>query len=142
MKNLQGSSTKLCSKENYLQSLKYPLIRRGMFSRTLKVVERTQHIGEKNKSFPAGERARCRRPQGAIQRLACQFQVGQRLETAWGHFKIYIEIKSKMLPALGKVTNVTFHPSFLDSVFSPQGDACKCALSENCLKLYTNGLKP
>lgn len=47
-----------------------------------------------------------------------------------------------MLPAFGKVTNVAFHPSFLDLSPLPLGDVCECALGENCQKLYTNGLKP
>lgn len=74
--------------------------------------------------------------------LAHKLEVGQSMGTAQVSFKIYIEIKSAMLLSFRKVTHVTFHPSFLDSVFSLQGDSYDPALSENCLQLYPNGLKP
>lgn len=53
---------------------------------------------------------------------ASKLEVGQWMKTAWVSFKIYIEIKSTMLPSFHQVTNVAFHPAFLDSVFCPQGD--------------------
>lgn len=67
-----------------------------MFSRTLKAVESTQHIGRKARAFLPGRGHEEGAHRGAIQRSACQFEVGQRLETTWGHCKIYIEIKSKL----------------------------------------------
>lgn len=54
---------------------------------------------------------------------AHKLEVGQRTVKHQVSFKIYIEITSTKLPSFQKVTNVAFHLSFLESVFSPQGDA-------------------
>lgn len=58
-----------------------------------------------------------------VQMLAHKLEVGQSTEAAHVSFKIYVEVKSAMLLSFRKVTHVTLHPSFLDSVFSLQGDS-------------------
>lgn len=58
-----------------------------------------------------------------MQMLAHKLEVGQSKETAHVSVKSYTEDTSTTLLSFRKGTHVTFHPCFLDSVFSLQGDS-------------------
>ena len=64
---LTNSTAKSCSKENYLQSLKYPPVIKWIFVGTLNSIKRPRSKvlkkKKKSKSFLAGKRAKCSRPQ-------------------------------------------------------------------------------
>lgn len=117
-------AAKSCSNKNYLKILKYSPITKWMCARSFKSVKRLRQK-VKNKSFPAGKRTKCTRKQDHPVMLAHKVKVGQRMQIARVSFKIDIEIKSTMLLSFWKVTNVAFHPSFLDALFYPQGDSCE-----------------
>lgn len=118
---------KSCSTENYLKNLKYPPIIKWMVVRTLKSVRRPRPKVKKIRAFLLGRGQNVPNHRTIIQMPAHKLEVGQRMVTGRVSFQIYVEIKSTKLPSFLKVTNVAFHLSFLESVFSPQGDA-----SESC----------